>query len=106
LYSWGAVTSEGRPSPDRIGAAVAGIVRYVCAHPDAKDALEGAHTWWLPDGGQDWEPEEVEEAMDWLVARGWMEERRAGDRKVYAPSRERIEEMKRWLNELDGRDGR
>ena len=97
------MTSEGRPPPERIGAAVVGLVRYVTGHPDAKDALEGAHRWWLPDGGQAWEPEEIEEAMGWLVARGWMGERRVGDRTVYAPRRDRIEEMTNWLSEADGR---
>ena len=52
------------------------ILRYLVAHPDAKDTVDGITRWWLapradPDGHQ-WNRDVVQEAIDELVARGWV----------------------------------
>jgi hypothetical protein len=49
------------------------ILRYLVAHPDAKDTVEGIARWWIaPRGDERWNRDAVQEAIDALLARGWM----------------------------------
>jgi hypothetical protein len=53
------------------------ILRYLVAHPDAKDTVDGIARWWIAPPGDDPERREsnlrtVQEAIDELVARGWI----------------------------------
>jgi hypothetical protein len=51
------------------------ILSYLLDHPDAKDTIQGILQWWLPHGGMVWRQEEIQEALDVLVARGWLTQR-------------------------------
>jgi hypothetical protein len=55
------------------------ILRYLVAHPDAKDTVDGIARWWLAPradrGGHQWNRDVVQEAIDELVARGWVVKR-------------------------------
>ena len=93
------------PPSGATGQAARGILRYALAHPDAKDAVKGIHRWWLPQGGDGWGEEEVEEALSSLVKQGWMTATRIAGRTIYGVAKERLEEMGRWLQE-DGEKGR
>jgi hypothetical protein len=58
-------------------SVVTQILRYLVAHPDAKDTVDGIARWWITPGGQDpdrreWNRRVVQEAIDELVARGWV----------------------------------
>lgn len=94
-----------RPPPDSVGEAIAEIVRYALEHPEAKDAIEGIHRWWLPGGGGRWAEEEVEEALKGLAARGWIEERRLAGRRIWAVRADRLAEMESWSRDSDERHG-
>jgi hypothetical protein len=53
------------------------ILRYLVAHPDAKDTVDGIARWWIAPAGHDpdrreWNRSVVQEAIDALVARGWV----------------------------------
>ena len=52
------------------------ILRYLVTHPDAKDTVDGIARWWLgPQTGSEghrWNRDVVQEAIDELVARGWV----------------------------------
>ena len=53
------------------------ILRYLVAHPDAKDTVDGIARWWIAPPGDDphrqgWNRDVVQEAIDGLVARGWV----------------------------------
>ena len=99
------MTPGQRPPPDTVGEAVAEIVRYAVVHPEAKDAIEGIHRWWLPGGGERWSREEVEMALEWLTERGWMAERLLAGRRVWAVGADRLVEMESWSRDLEERNG-
>jgi hypothetical protein len=56
-------------------AVITEILRYLVEHPDAKDTIEGITRWWIqpqrPEADE-WKRDLVQEAMDELVARGWV----------------------------------
>jgi hypothetical protein len=49
------------------------ILRYITAHPDACDSLEGISDWWLARQRRDDARSEVAAAVEQLVARGQIE---------------------------------
>lgn len=90
---------------DAVGEAIAEIVRYAVEHPGAMDASEGIHRWWLPGGGERWDPEQVETALERLAARGWIEPRRLAGQRIWAVRAERLAEMESWTRDREGRHG-
>jgi len=46
------------------------IARYLYAHPDAADTLDGIRRWWLPRVRLEETAAQIEEALDELVRRG------------------------------------
>ena len=60
--------------------AVAGVVaRYLRAHPEASDTLDGIAHWWLSRQRQDDASELVQAALDLLIERGVVERRTTAD---------------------------
>jgi hypothetical protein len=51
------------------------VSRYLLAHPNASDTLDGIARWWLSRQRQDDAKEIVQEALDLLVERGVVERR-------------------------------
>jgi hypothetical protein len=51
------------------------ILRYLQAHPEAKDTLEGIAEWWLAEDKISHVVEQVSEAVAWLVENGYLVER-------------------------------
>jgi hypothetical protein len=51
---------------DRLAAAIA---RYVNDHPNASDTVEGVGRWWVPEDAVHASTEQLERALDLLVAR-------------------------------------
>ena len=49
------------------------ILRYLRAHPQAADTVDGIVEWWLPRQRYDEAVDRVQSALDELVARGLME---------------------------------
>jgi hypothetical protein len=75
---------------DVVRAITEAIRRYVIAHPEAADTLEGIHRWWLPPALHDEPRGRVEQVVAQLVAVGILREvAREGGRVIYAstPSR-------------------
>ena len=54
------------------------ILRYLLGHPGARDSADGIRLWWLQPGCEATVPE-VEDALDDLVDRGWVETSGEGD---------------------------
>ena len=48
------------------------ILLYLMEHPDAKDAAEGIHKFWLVDSSPPATSEEVQNTLNFLVERGWL----------------------------------
>lgn len=69
----------------RIDTLIAEIVRYLRENPRAADTLDGIHNWWLRDVRRRGTPDETQQAVDLLVARGVMHRiPLAGPAQVYA----------------------
>ena len=49
------------------------ILRYYLAHPDAVDTLEGLARWRLLEDRVHHTVTQVEKALDWLIARGFLQ---------------------------------
>jgi len=89
---------NGKDLPGRHKKAIQGTLRYLIDHPDAKDTVEGILKWWLPEGSVGGGREEVEQALDFLVTRGWLTKRgRNPSAKIYGLNKERLKEIKRFL---------
>jgi hypothetical protein len=78
------------------------ILRYLIDHPDAKDTIQGILQWWLPGGLVIWEEEDVREALELLVAKGWLTQRQTTpSQKIYGMHTEKLEEIKAFLRGLE-----
>ena len=76
------------------------ILHYLTEHPDAKDTIQGILRWWLPKYPVEHRKEEVREAVDVLVARGWVIKRQlTSPRSIYGMNKDKLEEIKAFLRE-------
>jgi hypothetical protein len=76
------------------------ILHYLVTYPDAKDTIQGILRWWLPSAPAEWREEEVQEALDVLVARGWLSQRQtASAQQIYGVNKDKLEEIKAYLEE-------
>ena len=77
------------------------ILRYLMMNPDAKDTIQGILRWWLPTDPVERRNDEVQEALEFLVARGWVTQREtATSQRFYGLNKEKLEEIKLFLQEL------
>jgi len=58
------------PSKNNIVAWL--ILGYLCSHPSAKDTAGGVSRWWLRGAGVEANEPAVEEALNYLAAKGWV----------------------------------
>jgi hypothetical protein len=78
------------------------ILRYLIEYPEAKDTTNGILRWWFPQGDVDRPEEEVQEALDILVTRGWLTQRQTiTSQKLYGMNKEKLEEIKLFLREIE-----
>jgi hypothetical protein len=78
------------------------ILHYLIEHPDAKDTIQGIPRWWLPGHIEEWEEGVVQEALDVLVAKGWLTQRQTTtSQTLYGMNKERLEEIKAFLRERE-----
>jgi hypothetical protein len=59
------------------------ILAYLSEHPDAQDSIEGISEWWLLDQMIKIETKSVMDALEQLVARDLVMERKASDGQTY-----------------------
>ena len=52
--------------------SVVAILRYVVAHPKAKDTIRGIEKWWLPKNTSREGKRKIKESLDLLVSKGWL----------------------------------
>ncbi|WP_436314033.1 hypothetical protein [Variovorax sp. LjRoot84] len=75
----------------QIAEVVETILRYITAHPDACDSLEGISDWWLARQRHEDARSEVAAAVEQLVARGQIEASTGVDGlTVYRAARRRM----------------
>lgn len=81
------------------------ILRYLIAHPDAKDTMDGILRWWLPKDLVGKSEGEVQEGLDVLVARRWLTERQTiSSKTIFTVNKEKLEEIRAFLRELDSKE--
>lgn len=74
------------------------ILMYLLQYPDAKDTVEGIKHWWLTGCEENLGIGEVEEAVSWLVAHGWISARESSTSKfIYGLNREKFNQIKNFL---------
>lgn len=61
------------------------ILTYLVKHPAAKDTTEGIAAWWISIDQEAVakDKDDVQEAIKWLVWRGWMATREGTSQKTY-----------------------
>jgi hypothetical protein len=76
----GVILQQGRVELDAdFSEQTDSLRRYLMAHPEAQDTLEGISRWWLPPTAAAISPARIKAAVDALVAEGLIvEERRPG----------------------------
>ncbi len=66
-----------RRLPSDVSHLIGMILAYLIAHPGAKDTTEGISAWWIASDQGASDKGKVQEAINWLVRRGWMTIREA-----------------------------
>ena len=90
------------PFPDVVREIARDIVRYLVAHPQAADTLDGVVQWWLLGEGHTHRRAFVEQALDWLLAQGLLREiRRVGVPPYYRLNPQHQEAIAALLQERE-----
>lgn len=74
------------------------ILDYLLEHPDAQDTLAGIAEWWLPEEKKVTRSAIVKEALDHLVAKALVLERKGKDLQIhYRINSQRLKEIERLV---------
>lgn len=77
-----------------------GILRYVVAHPQAKDTIDGIEKWWLPKSTSPEKKRRIEETLNWLAAKRWLIARSSPQAEtIYSLNENSLEEIREFLGE-------
>ncbi|MDQ6734147.1 MAG: hypothetical protein M3Z35_08550, partial [Nitrospirota bacterium] len=74
------MAEAGSPASRR--TVIRDILCYLLEHPDAKDTRDGILRWWIPQGRDEPDIQTMQDALDDLVAKGWMFKREAVPNRV------------------------
>ncbi len=89
--------TQKESSPDEL---IEEILRYVVAHPRAKDTIDGIEKWWLPTSKKREGKRRIEEALNLLSAKGWLNARSSPQSEtIYSLNENSLEEIKAFLTE-------
>ncbi len=76
------------------------ILRHLIEYPEAKDTRQGIISWWVLDAGES-RDEEVQQAIDWLVAQSWLVKRHTtSSQTLYGMNRTKLEAIEKFLKTL------
>ncbi len=92
------VLTQKEPPRDEL---IVEILRYVVAHPRAKDTIDGIEKWWLPKSISREGKRKIEETLNLLVAKGWLIARRSPQSEtIYSLNENGLAEINAFLNEV------
>jgi hypothetical protein len=75
------------------------ILRYLAEHPDAKDAVEGIHKYWLIGASIPAAVEEVQNGLNLLVQSGWViVSQNSLTPRLYRLNKDRLNEIQTFLS--------
>jgi hypothetical protein len=99
------VPTEALMPDDLPSARLQGLLQeiwlYLSTNPRGKDTVEGIQEWWIPDGKQRFSKSEVQNALDFIVARGGMQQSIAGTTVLYSIAQTSFKEFKKAMDELE-----
>lgn len=76
------------------------VLRYVVAHPRAKDTISGIEKWWLSKSISREGKRKIEESLNLLVAKGWLIARCSPQSEtIYSLNEQGLVEIKAFLEE-------
>ena len=75
------------------------LLKYLLAHPDAADTLEGICVWWIDQKDVRVRRRDVEDILRLLVSRGFLVEKKSTGQKeaMYSLNKEKIPDIKTLL---------
>jgi len=74
------------------------ILRYLVAHPKAKDTIRGIEQWWLSKSVSLEAKRKLEESLDLLVSKDWLIERCSPQSEtIYSLNESKLSEIKQFL---------
>jgi len=77
---------------------VVAILRYVVAHPEAKDTISGIEKWWLSQSISREGKRKIEMSLNMLVAKGWLTGRCSPQAEtIYSLNENGLPEIKEFL---------
>ena len=75
-----------------------GILRYLVAHPRAKDTIDGIEKWWLPKSTSPEKKRRIEETLNWLAVKGWLIARSSPQSEtIYSLNENSLDEIRAFL---------
>jgi hypothetical protein len=79
------------------------ILQYLVEHPEAKDTVQGIQRWWLSSARVERGEDEVQAALDSLVAKGWITQRYTPlSRVLYGLNQDAFEDIRSFLQKKSG----
>jgi len=76
------------------------ILRYVVAHPKAKDTISGIEKWWLSKRISLEGKRKLEDSLNLLVSKGWLNSRSSPQSDtIYSLNESALPEINKYLNE-------
>ena len=95
---------EETEPPSGVTHLIRTILSYLMKHPAAKDTTDGISAWWIGAGQDGVTQNDVQEAIDWLVWRGWMTTRKAHPSKnIYGLCEQNLDQIKTFLRDSRGK---
>jgi hypothetical protein len=92
------IENKAKPRKDDRIEIAQHILRYLRANPEAKDTLEGIAEWWLLQSKIEEAVKRVSEAVEWLVANGYLLENRVtGSKTIYEINPTKRDEAMKFL---------
>ena len=74
------------------------ILRYLLAHPKAKDTISGIEKWWLSRTVSLERRSKLGEALELLVSRGWLISRVSPQSEtIYSLNENNVDEIKKFI---------
>lgn len=89
-----AISDTAKSPPDEF---TRDILRYLVAHPGAKDTASGIEKWWLARNVTSEERQRLEESLQQLVARGWLIGRAPQSETIYSLNEDQLPEIEQFL---------
>jgi hypothetical protein len=95
--SWEKAMTQNETTRDEL---IAEILRYVVAHPDAKDTIDGIEKWWLSKSTKREGKRKTEEALNFLAVKGWLNARSSPQSEtIYSLNENSAEEIDAFLKD-------